>query len=164
MIVFDLICADGEHQFEGWFGSSQDYSEQLDRGLLDCPMCGSKNITKAAMAPSVGRKGNQEPVSEKPNDNPSVPVAAQPVTNKTSTPAEYQEIIGKLAKAQEGLLSNSEWVGDKFADRARDIHYGDAEEAPIHGTASPEEVTDLEEEGIVAQPLPLPVLPPKSKN
>jgi hypothetical protein len=86
------------------------------------------------------------------------------VNSKAAIPAEYQEMIGKLAKAQEKMLANSEWVGDKFADRARDIHYGDADEKPIHGTASPEEVADLVEEGIAALPLPLPVLPPESKN
>ena len=88
----------------------------------------------------------------------------KPVSSTLTVPAEYQEMIGKLAKVQEKMLANSEWVGNKFADRARDIHYGDADEKPIHGTASPEEVDDLAEEGIAALPLPLPVLPPESKN
>lgn len=160
MIIFDLICADENHQFEGWFGSSQDYAEQLARGLLDCPVCGSKNIAKAAMAPNLGRKGNQEPVSVQSAEGPRT----APVSSKVSVPAEYQELIGKLAKAQAKMLANSEWVGDKFADRARDIHYGEADEKSIHGTASQEEVADLADEGIAALPLPLPVLPPKSKN
>jgi hypothetical protein len=164
MIIFDLICADGEHRFEGWFGSSKDYAEQQDSGLLDCPVCGSKNISKAAMAPNLGRKSNQKPVAAKPSDGPSDPQVTKPVSNTVAVPAEYQEMIGKLVKAQEKMLANSEWVGDKFADRARDIHYGDADEKPIHGTASQEEVADLAEEGIAALPLPLPVLPPKSKN
>jgi hypothetical protein len=164
MIIFDLICADGEHRFEGWFGSSKDYADQQDRGFLDCPVCGSKNITKAAMAPNLGRKSNQEPAATKSSDGPSGPQVTKPVSNKVAVPAEYREMIGKLIKAQEKMLANSEWVGDKFADRARDIHYGDADEKPIHGTASQEEVADLAEEGIAALPLPLPVLPPKSKN
>jgi hypothetical protein len=164
MIIFDLICADREHRFEGWFGSSKDYVEQQDRGLLDCPVCGSKNITKAPMAPNLGRKGNQEPAATKPSDDPSESQVTKPVSNKVAVPAEYQEMIGKLVRAQEKMLADSEWVGDKFADRARDIHYGDADEKPIHGTASQEEVADLAEEGIAALPLPLPVLPPKSKN
>ena len=163
MIIFDLICADENHRFEGWFGSSQDYAEQQARGLLDCPVCGSKNIAKAAMAPNLGRKGNQAPVSAQPTEAGNGRDAA-PVSSKMLVPAEYQELISKLAKAQAKMLANSEWVGDKFADRARDIHYGDADEKPIHGTASQEEVTDLAEEGIAALPLPLPVLPPESKN
>ncbi len=164
MIIFDLICGEGQHRFEGWFGSSQEYAEQRDRGLLDCPVCGCKNITKAAMAPNVGRKGNQELAVAKPTDVRSEIQAAKPVANEVALPAEYNEIIGKLVKAQEKMLANSEWVGDKFADRARDIHYGDADEKTIHGTASQEEVADLAEEGIAALALPIPVLPPKSKN
>lgn len=163
MIIFDLICADENHRFEGWFGSSQDYAEQQARGLLDCPVCGSKSIAKAPMAPNLGRKGNQVPVLAQPTEVGQGPDAA-PVSSKMPVPAEYQVLIGKLAKAQAKMLANSEWVGDKFADRARDIHYGDADEKPIHGTASQEEVTDLAEEGIAALPLPLPVLPPESKN
>jgi hypothetical protein len=164
MIIFDLICADGEHRFEGWFGSSKDYAEQQARGLLDCPVCGSKNIAKAVMAPNVGRKGNQQPAAVRPADDQPESRTALPVSSKVAVPVEYQEMIGKLVKVQETMLANSEWVGDEFADRARDIHYGDAEEKSIHGTASQEEVADLAEEGIAALPLPLPVLPPKSKN
>lgn len=165
MIIFDLICADGEHRFEGWFGSSSDFADQQARGLLDCPICGSTNIAKAVMAPNLGRKGNQEPIAVKPKEDRSEsPVKVEPVANKVAVPADYQEVFGKLVKAQEKMLVNSEWVGDKFADRARDIHYGDADEKPIHGTASQEEVADLAEEGIAALPLPLPVLPPGSKN
>jgi len=163
MIIFDLKCADEDHRFEGWFGSSQDYIEQQARGLLDCPVCGSKNIAKAAMAPNLGKKGNQGPASPQPPSDRSGSRTTQ-VVSKISVPDEYRELFGKLARAQEEMLANSEWVGDKFADRARDIHYGDAAEKPIHGTASQEEVADLADEGIAALPLPLPVLPPESKN
>lgn len=165
MIIFDLICADGKHRFEGWFGSSDDFADQQDRGLLDCPVCGSSNVAKAAMAPNLGRKGNQQPAAPvTPRDDKGESPMDKPVTNNMAAPAEYREMIGKLVEAQEKMLANSEWVGDKFADRARDIHYGDADEKPIHGTASQEEVADLAEEGIAALPLPLPVLPPESKN
>ena len=164
MIVFDLMCVDQGHRFEGWFGSSRDYEDQQNRGLLDCPVCGSANVGKAAMAPNVGRKGNQLPAFAKPADDQSETKAPAPVSNKAPVPAEYRQIIGELAKAQEKLLASSEWVGDKFADRARDIHYGEADEKAIHGTASKEEVAELVEEGIAALPLPLPVLPPDSKN
>ncbi|AMO72166.1 DUF1178 family protein [Sphingorhabdus sp. M41] len=164
MIIFDLICVKGEHRFEGWFGSSKDYAEQQDRGLLECPICGSTNIAKAVMAPNLGRKGNQQQAAMKPTDDRTAPEVTKPVSNSEVVPAEYKEMLGKLAKVQEKMLANSEWVGDKFADRARDIHYGEADEKPIHGTASQEEVADLVEEGIAALPLPLPVLPPESKN
>lgn len=165
MIIFDLICADGEHRFEGWFGSSNDYADQQSRGLLDCPVCGSNNISKAVMAPNLGKKGNQEPAPAMLDEKRAEPETVEkPVATTAAVPAEYQELIGKLAKAQEKMLTDSEWVGDKFADRARDIHYGDAEEKPIHGTASQDEIVDLAEEGIAALPLPLPVVPPESQN
>ncbi|WP_417613518.1 DUF1178 family protein [Parasphingorhabdus sp.] len=164
MIVFDLICEDQHHAFEGWFGSSADYAEQKADGLVQCPVCGSKNIAKAAMAPNLGRKGNQEPVAVDQDVSQPDAKAAQSISSKTAVPAHYQEMIGKLAKMQEQFLADSEWVGDKFAKRARDMHYGDADEKPIHGTASKDEVADLAEEGISALPLPIPVLPPKSKN
>ncbi|MBE0618536.1 MAG: DUF1178 family protein, partial [Proteobacteria bacterium] len=41
MITFDLACGQG-HRFEGWFGNAQDYEDQLARGLLECPLCGSR--------------------------------------------------------------------------------------------------------------------------
>ena len=94
MIIFDLICAEREHRFEGWFGSSQDYAEQTERGLLDCPVCGSKNIAKAAMAPNLGRKGNQKPtVSEPVGNRPGSQAATEPVTNKIAVPTEHLELI-----------------------------------------------------------------------
>ena len=164
MIVFDLICEDQHHAFEGWFGSSADYADQKADGLVQCPVCGSENIAKAAMAPNLGRKGNQEPVAVDQDVSQPAAKAAQSISSKTAVPAQYQEMIGELAKMQEQLLADSEWVGDKFAKRARDMHYGDVDEKPIHGTASKEEVADLAEEGISALPLPIPVLPPKSKN
>ncbi|MEH6789172.1 DUF1178 family protein [Parasphingorhabdus sp.] len=164
MIIFDLTCSEGGHRFEGWFASSADYADQQANGLLDCPVCGSSKIEKAAMAPNVARKGNQTPAAAPATDGRPDSPPAKPVSSRVTVPAEYQELIGKLAKAQAQMLSNSEWVGDKFAARARDIHYGDADEKPIHGTASAEEVADLAEEGITATPLPLPVLPPESKN
>ena len=59
MIVFDLECRPVGHRFEGWFGSSDDYVRQQERGLVTCPTCGSAEVGKAVMAPNVGRKGNQ---------------------------------------------------------------------------------------------------------
>lgn len=164
MIIFDLKCADEEHHFEGWFGSSQDYAEQLARGLLDCPVCGSRNIGKAAMAPNLGKKANQQRMTAGPTESTAGDQAVSSASNGTTVPTEYAEVIGKLAEVQEKLLSGSEWVGDQFAERARDIHYGEADDRSIHGTASAKDVADLAEEGIAATALPLPVLPPETKN
>lgn len=169
MIIFDLICTDAAHQFEGWFGSSNDYEKQKSDGLLICPICGSAKITKAMMAPNVGVKGNRTngdaPLDKivsptQNNDHPS----QSPEVSAVAVSAEHKELVGKLAKAQAEILKKSEWVGDSFPEKARAIHYGDSEEKLIHGTATPEDVTDLEEEGIELSPLPFPVAPPESQN
>ncbi|MEW4468236.1 DUF1178 family protein [Parasphingorhabdus sp. JC815] len=173
MIVFDLICRDGSHQFEGWFGSSDDYEKQLAAGLIDCPSCGSSAIEKAVMAPNVGVKGNQRtslpPASSSNRENiepaqSGVPMTDQSLATTVSIPAEYQELIGKLAKAQTKMLEQSKWVGSDFPEQARAIHYGEKDATPIHGTASADDVTELQDEGIDIMPLPLPVTPPKAQN
>ncbi len=163
MIVFDLICNDAGHQFEGWFSSTTDFEEQQKSGLIDCPVCGCTEVKKALMAPNVGSKSNQssgaprQVVSEQRTPAPAV-------SNGPELTAEMKQLVTKVAEAQAKLLEKSEWVGDKFADQARDMHYGDEEEKPIHGTATAEEAQDLADEGIAVAPLPLPIVPPESKN
>ncbi len=151
MIVFDLSCADG-HRFEGWFGSSADYDDQQARGLVACPHCGSADVAKAPMAPAVPAKGNtrQEVLP---------PQAAQPMAN-TPMPPQVQQALRQLAKA----LSKSTWVGAKFAEESRAMHYGERDEAPIHGQATLAEAKALIDEGVPVAPLPFPVAPPEKLN
>ncbi|OBV12552.1 DUF1178 family protein [Erythrobacter dokdonensis] len=155
MIVFDLSCADG-HRFEGWFGSSADYADQRSRGLLACPHCGSTEVAKAPMAPAVPVKGNvrQDPLPTE---------ASRPVAN-TPMPLEVQKALAALAKAQAEALSKSTWVGEKFAEESRAMHYGERDEAPIHGQATLAEAKALIDEGVPVAPLPFPVAPPDKLN
>ena len=163
MIVFDLICSAGAHQFEGWFSSTTDFEDQQKSGLINCPVCGCSEVKKALMAPNVGSKSNQSSGdAPKPAIAPDNPAPA--VSSGAEMTAEFKELVTKVAEAQAKLLEKSEWVGDKFADQARDMHYGDQEEKPIHGTATREEAEELADEGIAVAPLPLPVVPPESKN
>ncbi len=160
MIVFDLQCDQG-HPFEGWFSSSDDFADQQARGLLDCPHCGSAAVKKAPMAPAVPAKGNQRQDTMLAPATPteeSHPVANQPM------PEEVQKALTELAKAQDKALKNSTWVGDKFAEASRAMHYGEADEKPIHGKASVEEAESLADEGIAVAPLPFPVAPPEDLN
>ena len=161
MIVFDLACAQG-HRFEGWFGSSADYESQCADGLLTCPQCGSDEVAKAPMAPAVPMKGNQ-----RPEHGPAVPragpVPAQGMANMPMPP-EVQQALAKLAEAQAKALANSTWVGKRFADDARAMHYGERDPATIHGEATPSEARQLLEEGIDVAPLPFPVAPPDELN
>ncbi len=157
MIVFDLIC-DAGHRFEGWFGSSQDFAEQQECGLVACPQCGSPEIVKAPMAPAVPAKGNSRSNMMPTDADDAVPVSNKPL------PVEVQKALATLAKAQEKALRNSTWVGDKFAEKSRAMHYGEAAETPIHGRASSEEAKSLLDEGIAVAPLPFPIAPPDELN
>lgn len=153
MIVFDLQCDHG-HRFEGWFGSSADYASQRERGFVSCPQCGSAQVDKAPMAPAVPAKGNRRSESEP---------AARQLSNQPMTP-EVEKALVKLAAAQASALKQSTWVGDKFAEVSRKMHYGEAVEKPIHGQASLDEAKSLVDEGIPVAPLPFPVAPPDKLN
>ena len=155
MIVFDLACRNAAHVFEIWFGSTADYEDQKARGLVICPYCGSADVDKAVMAPNVAAKGN----SRSDPATASVPAAAN-----VPTPAQFKEMISKLADVQAKMLENSEHVGTKFADEARSMHLGEQDARPIHGQTTREEARALIEEGVPVAPLLLPVLPPKSRN
>ncbi|WP_296716465.1 DUF1178 family protein [Erythrobacter sp.] len=157
MIVFDLACADG-HRFEGWFGSSADFADQQARGLVACPHCGSAEVSKAPMAPAVPAKGNSRPERAPAEQAPSQQLANVPMS------PEVKKALGALAKAQADALKNSTWVGDKFADETRKMHYGERDEAPIHGQASLAEAKALIDEGVPVAPLPFPVAAPEKLN
>jgi hypothetical protein len=155
MIVFDLACRPGDHRFEGWFASSADYASQQKRGIVCCPECGSPEVEKAAMAPSVGRKGNQLAVTK--------PAKPQPMASGP-LPAEAAKMMQALAKMQGEALKQSRWVGDTFAEKSREMHYGERDQETIHGQATLKEAKDLHEEGIAVMPLPFPVAPPDETN
>jgi hypothetical protein len=155
MIVFDLSCVQG-HRFEGWFGSSIEFEDQRAGGLLACPACGSAEVSKAPMAPAVPAKGNSR-------QEVLPPAPAQTMAN-TPVPPEVQKALHQLAKVQAEVLKNSTWVGDRFAEETRKMHYGERVEAPIHGQASLAEAKALIEEGVPVAPLPFPVAPPDKLN
>lgn len=173
MIVFDLECRSGGHRFEGWFGSSEDFARQQQRGLVACPECGSPDVAKAPMAPNLARKGNQisagklaphqpapepAPVAGPPAGLPTVAIPAPPL------PPQAIAMMRAIAQMQAEALKSSQWVGESFAEDARAMHYGDKEQAPIHGQATPEEARDLVEEGIEIAPILFPLAPPGEVN
>ena len=134
MIKFTLSCPDA-HAFEAWFSNSDSFETQKTRGDINCPVCGSADVDKSLMAPSVVTARRRE----------SVRVAAHVAE------AEMQEVVRKLRKH---LTENAENVGDRFAEEARRIHYDEAEKRGIYGEATSEEVHALVEEGIEFHPLP----------
>lgn len=169
MIVYDLKCAN-DHVFEVWFASSQAYEDQRARGLVACAFCGSTEVGKAVMAPRLNAKGNQRDASlPAVIDAPSTPSPVSISNAPASAPApaeiaKLQAVLHALAQAQAKALEQSTWVGRDFADRARAMHYGEEDHAPIHGQADPDEAAALVEEGVAVAPLPFPVIPPDAKN
>ncbi len=155
MIVYDLHCALG-HRFEGWFGSSADYLEQQEHGLVECPQCGSQDVAKAPMAPAVPAKGNQRISAVVRKDG-------KPVTNR-EIPPEVHQAMRALAEAQAKALRKSTYVGDGFAEESRAMHYGEKEVEAIHGKATVREAKELIDEGIAVAPLPFPIAEPDKLN
>jgi hypothetical protein len=151
MIIFDLRCAPAGHVFEAWFGSSGDYEDQRARGLLSCPLCGSAEVGKAAMAPAVGAKGNQRTA-------PAAPELYSADADRVKA------MLAAAAAMQRKLLEGSEHVGERFADEARAIHLGESDARPIHGRATREQAESLAEEGVPIAPLPFPVAEPGQEN
>ncbi|MDC0887168.1 DUF1178 family protein [Altererythrobacter sp.] len=166
MIVFDLSCSKS-HRFEGWFGSTTDFDDQQARGLLTCPECGCGHVQKAPMAPAVPSKSNaiaeHVPASQTPDiaDADSKPASGGA---GASLPPKLVEAMTALAKVQAETIKDSTWVGEDFAKQSREMHYGDRDDALIHGRASKEEALDLLDEGIAISPLLVPVVPPDELN
>jgi hypothetical protein len=140
MKVLDLHCS-AHHQFEGWFASEDDFQGQLGRGLVECPMCGDKAITKKLSAPRLNLGAQQ----------PAQPQARQEVV--TAPDASLQAAWLKMVRH---VMANTEDVGERFAEEARKIHYGESEERGIRGQATPQQTESLLEEGISVLPLPIP--------
>lgn len=162
MIVFDLQCPDG-HRFEGWFASSEDFAAQKARGLLCCPQCGASAVEKAPMAPAVPKKGNQNKAVPAALPAPDAGTGSEAVAGG-GMPPEMVEAFHKMAEIQAEALKQSEWVGDKFAEQSRAMHYGEHDAKPIHGRTTPEQAKELHEEGVPVAPLLFPVAPPEELN
>lgn len=130
MIVYNLRCRNS-HEFEGWFKDSSAYDEQWKSGKLTCPVCDSRKVEKAIMAPAVsGAK------------------------KSAVTDAEAKQMRQFMTGLRKYVQDNAEYVGPKFAEEARKIHYGEKEHRHIYGEASMEEAKELVEEGVDVAPLP----------
>ena len=154
MKVLDLQCRHG-HAFEGWFASHGDYESQRERGLLTCPVCNDAEVSKKLSAPRLNLGRSPEPsapVADAPNASPAVPVVLAP----QATPALPQELQAAMLQMVRHVMANTEDVGTQFAEEARKIHYGEADNRNIRGQASREETVALLEEGIEVLPLPIP--------
>jgi hypothetical protein len=141
MKVLDLQCRH-HHVFEGWFACEDDFLSQQDQGLVECPVCGDASITKRLSAPRLNLVSPRAEVTASRN---AVPAAAP----EQSAQAAWMALARRI-------LADTDDVGDKFAEEARRIHYGETKERGIRGQASREQTESLIEEGIAVLPLPLP--------
>lgn len=140
MKVIDLRCQSG-HRFEGWFASDDDFLEQNGRSLIECPLCADKVIVRLPSAPRLNLSGARDPA-------PSEAAAAAPDAT-TELQTRWMQMVRQV-------LQNTEDVGERFADEARRIHYGETPQRGIRGQASADEREALRDEGIEVMPLPIP--------
>lgn len=157
MKVLNLQCSH-QHAFEGWFASEDDFQSQLTRGQVTCPLCADPAVQKLPSAPRLNLgappagPGSTGPSGEAPTSPTNLPV--HQVVSAGGSPTGQAEFL----KALRHVLANTEDVGQRFADEARAMHYGDSEQRSIRGQASRDEAIGLLEEGIDVMPLPLPAL------
>jgi hypothetical protein len=150
MKVLNLRCAH-QHAFEGWFASEDDFQAQLAQGLVTCPLCADPGIQKMPSAPRLNLgaplpaavAGSRESVASTGTLQPAVPLAP------SAGPAAFLQALREV-------VANTEDVGERFAEEARAMHYGDAQARSIRGQASRAEAIELIEEGIEVMPLSLP--------
>lgn len=136
MIRYSLFC-DNAHEFEGWFSSGDDYDRQHAMGLVSCPACNSIKVSKSLMAPSVSTSRKKEDL------------------RVFAMEAAQQEAISRLKQVVAEIRANADDVGERFAEEARKIHYGEAEARGIVGQATPDDAHALMEEGIEIAALPV---------
>jgi hypothetical protein len=159
VIRYALACNKG-HEFESWFQSSEVYDRQSKRGLIVCPSCGSGKVEKALMAPRLKRtdktsRGAEPAASEAPSAD--APTAAAPAekTPVAIMSEQEREFRNKLKELRAHLTKNADYVGQKFPEEARKMHYGEIEHRSIYGEASAADAKALHEEGIEFHPLPV---------
>ncbi|MBI1774734.1 MAG: DUF1178 family protein [Proteobacteria bacterium] len=139
MILYDLRCKDG-HSFEGWFRDSAGYDQQAKARKIICPVCGSKKVEKALMAPRLARSRRGE--------------SKLPAKNEKMVNVEQAEMLKALRGVRKQIEDNCDYVGERFPEEARKIHYGETEQRGIYGEASDTEAEALKDEGITVNRVP----------
>lgn len=138
MIKFSLVCQAG-HEFEGWFQSGDAYDAQRAQAHIACPCCGSLEVEKAIMAPTVATRRTSEPDVPRPSYEP---------------PRSAEELRQVLRSIRDAVHAKADYVGGRFAEEARRIHFAERPSRGVYGEASADEVKELAEEGIPVLPVP----------
>ncbi|MBN9038743.1 MAG: DUF1178 family protein [Rhizobiales bacterium] len=134
MIRFTLRC-EAEHEFDGWFRDGGDFDTQKKRGFVSCPVCNSGKVEKALMAPAVSTSRGKEKVA-------------------LAVGEEQRRLMGQLREMAKKVRENADYVGDRFAEEARKIHFGETDPRGIYGEASVDDVKGLLDDGVDFMPLP----------
>ena len=135
MIRFSLAC-EHDHEFEAWFRNNDDFDRQKKRGFVECPACGSHKVEKALMAPALSTGRKREKIA-------------------LAMSQEQRQAMVQIKALTEKIRENAEHVGDRFAEEARKIHFGETEARGIYGEATPDEAKSLAEDGVGFMPLPV---------
>jgi hypothetical protein len=135
LIRFSLNC-DHDHEFEAWFRNNDDFDTQQKRGFVECPQCGSSKIEKALMAPAVSTGRKREKIA-------------------LAMGEQQRKVLAQLKEMSEKIRENADYVGDKFAEEARKIHFGETEARGIYGEATLDEAKSLAEDGVGFMPIPV---------
>lgn len=162
MKVLNLCCS-SDHRFEGWFASEVDYCSQTERGLIECPMCGDKTVQRLPSAPHVVTSSSRAVSVPCPLNERRARPRSGAVADATGDVAPLPEgrvdqltLQSAWLRAVQHVITHTDDVGTRFAEEARRMHYGEADERPIRGQATSDEARALHEEGIEVMALPMP--------
>ena len=160
MKVLNLRCS-LSHHFEGWFASQDDYQSQLDRALIECPMCGDTAVQRLPSAPHLLTASSRAPAASPEAVTPERSAASgglpttTPVAPQLPPPGPPHMQVAWM-RAVQHIIKNTDDVGPRFAEEARRMHYGETGERSIRGQATADEAKALHEEGIDVMPIPMP--------
>lgn len=150
MIHYNLVCSQ-THEFDGWFASSAAFDAQAERGLVECPVCGGTQVTRALMTPSVSAKSNTKPETlPAPASPPPQPTQSVAVTGERMP----DQVRAALQKLRAEIERNADYVGEDFAEEALKQHRGESDKRAIYGEASEEQAEALLEEGVPVARIP----------
>ena len=131
MIKYNLLCKCGKN-FESWFSTSKEYDSLKRKKLINCIYCHSTSIKKSIMSPNLTSKSNRSTINKKIQ----------------------KDIRKELVNFRKYIEKNCKNVGENFTREARSIHYDNKTSEGIYGKATPEETSELLEEGIEVATIP----------
>lgn len=164
MIHYTLRCSQG-HRFDGWFASGAAFDRQSELKLLDCPVCGTADVSRAPMAPAIARGTTSSPApNEAVQAQADAPGPAGPgpeaersgpePANVALLDERHVKLRAMLRAMRDAVVQHGVDVGRSFPDEARRIHYGESAPRGIYGQADQEEAAALLDEGIAILPMP----------